>query len=200
MASLHDIAEDLARAADTGTLEVRRQVMLGATKELEEGARANLTARLRERSRALLTSLRRTVRLVDGDVVGEVSAGGNVAGLRVPYARIHEYGGTIVPVRGEYLAIPVGPALNSIGRARYESARQAPGLTFLTSRKGNLLLVKTKPGKEGGEPGIEVWYVLRRSVTLPARRYLRDAQAVVIESLPDRLAAAAAHVFRRAAA
>jgi hypothetical protein len=45
--------------------------------------------------------------------------GGMVAGQGLPYARIQEEGGTIVPVNGQYLTIPIGEALTASGVARF---------------------------------------------------------------------------------
>ena len=50
---------------------------------------------------------------------------------------------TIKPITSKYLAIPIGDALSASGAPRYSSPRAVPGLRPITSRKGNLLLVRT---------------------------------------------------------
>lgn len=190
--TLGELAERLAHLAQSGLRKVELRVIEGAIQDLEARAKVNIETRLEQRSRKLATSLRHELKETPDGVVGTVTAGGTWQGLKVPYARLQEYGGTVVPVNGKYLTIPVGPALNAIGQAKYESARQAPGLQFVQSLKGQPLLVKLKKGPKGSAPTVEVWYVLRTSVTLPARRYLRDAQASVLAELPERLAREAA--------
>lgn len=64
----------------------------------------------------------------------------------VPYARIHEFGGTIRPKRAKWLTIPVGPALTASGVAR-GPARSFEGLTLLIPKGLNRspMLGKWKP-------------------------------------------------------
>lgn len=189
--ALDELAERLRTLSTRRLARVREQVLSSASEELKGRARANIRARLVQRSQSLVTSVRHELRRVGGALESEVSVGGAYQGLRVPYARLQEYGGTVVPVRGKYLTIPVGPALNAVGLARYESARQAPKLTFIRAKSGPLLARITR-GKEGAPDKIEVWYVLRTSTTLQPKRFLRDAWSEVVEALPGRLSAAAA--------
>jgi len=123
---------------------------------------------------------------VDGDSRIILSAGD---GQRVRYAAIHEYGGTIRPKRGKYLAIPVGPALTSSGVARYASPRDVPGLTFAQSRKGQPMLVQAQKagrGKTGRAAGT-VMFLLRRQVTIRARPFMGPAMKKTAEALAERL-------------
>lgn len=196
VAELADTLRDLSKRRLAAAIQT---TLAMATADLEDRARTNIRERMRERSRALLTSVRREMTTLDGgEMAGTVSVGGKWQGLDVPYARLQEYGGTVVPVRAKYLAIPVGPALNSVGLAKYKSPRDAPQLQFVQSLKGNPLLVKLTKGAKGEPPSVEVWYVLRRSVKLPARRYLRDAWTSIVAELPDRLAASAAQAMAAA--
>ena len=190
--TLGELAERLAEVAHIGLRKLELRVIQGAVTDLAAKAKVNIETRLEQRSRKLATSLRHDLRETPDGVVGTVTAGGTFQGLKVPSARLQEYGGVVVPVNGKHLTIPVGPALNAIGLAKYDSARQAPGLQFVQSLKGQPLLVKLKKGPKGSAPSVEVWYVLRTSVTLPARRYLRDAPASVLAELPERLAREAA--------
>ena len=70
---------------------------------------------------------------------------------------------TIKPVTSKYLAIPIGEALNSNGVARYSGPRGVPGLSLITSRKGNKLLAKTSSA------GIEPFFLLLKQVEVEAR-------------------------------
>ena len=83
------------------------------------------------------------------------------------YARIHEYGGTVRPVSSRYLTVPTNPQAARI-RARHRSLRDAPGLRFATMF-GKKFLIK------GPKKRPQIMFVLVRSVTLPARPFLRPA-------------------------
>jgi phage gpG-like protein len=89
---------------------------------------------------------------IDGNQV-VISAGG----ANVPYARIQHEGGIIKPARAKFLAIPLTP------KAKLFKPRDYPGTTFI--RKGIIFL-----SVEGKEP--EALYALKKSVTLPPRRYM----------------------------
>jgi phage gpG-like protein len=78
----------------------------------------------------------------------------------VVYAAIHEFGGTIKPKAGKYLAIPVTAAARQAG-----SPRSMGGLHFQLVAGGAALV------DEGGD----IQYVLKTSVTIPARPYVRPA-------------------------
>ncbi len=75
----------------------------------------------------------------------------------IPYARIHELGGTIVPKGHPFLSIPVGD--------REGSPRQYADLHFQPTGRGGVLI------DEAGK----LQYALVRSVTIPARPYLGPA-------------------------
>lgn len=76
----------------------------------------------------------------------------------IPYARIHHEGGVIKPVRAQYLAIPL------TAKAALYNARDYPGETFVS--KG--MIFEKEEGKKKPTP----LYVLKRSVTMPARPYM----------------------------
>lgn len=79
-------------------------------------------------------------------------------GTDVEYGPIHEFGGTIKPKANKYLAIPVG--------TYKDSPRNHPKLKLRKTASGTLVLVS---------PNGQVQYVLKASVTIPARPYLRPA-------------------------
>lgn len=84
----------------------------------------------------------------------------------VPYARIHEYGGTILPKRAKNLAIPVGKALYKSGVSKHGKPSNIwAALRFVKNKKtGKKLLVEAGRGKK-----LNVLFVLVPSVTLPPR-------------------------------
>jgi len=106
---------------------------------------------------------------------------GRTRGADVHYAGILEEGGVITPKRGKFLAIPVGPAVTGAGvtKGGWESPRTAPvKLRFVPTSRGGVLVTVPKRG-----PG-KVAYVLRRSITIRARHYMRDAGAAITEAFP----------------
>ena len=116
---------------------------------------------------------------------GEARVEGRI-GSNHPAAKIQEEGGIVVPVRANLLAIPIGGALTRSAVAKVASPLQMPGLVLITSKLGNLLLVKRL-----SKGRIEPMFALKRSVTLTATRYLTKAAA----SLDDKAPAIAEAVF-----
>ena len=77
------------------------------------------------------------------------------------YARIHEFGGTIRPRKGKYLAIPLDAAKTGAGVSRMSSPRNVAGLNYGgRSKAGNIIL-----RDESGTP----MFVLVRQVEIPPR-------------------------------
>lgn len=150
----------------------------------EAEAKKNATTTLHVRSGRLRNSIRGLVVPAEkGTFELRLSAGSKAdrdpgGPADVVYARIHELGGRVVPVRKQWLAIPLPPARTPAGVARYATARDAPGLRFLKSKRGNLLLVA-----KDGTP----WYVLRKQVDIPARPYLYPALVDAGQRLAARL-------------
>lgn len=99
----------------------------------------------------------------------------------VKYAAIHEYGG-VVAAKGKYLTIPVNiQAKRAIERSG--SVRNIRGLTLLRSKRGNLVLVP-ELGKSGRRVSGPV-FVLKKSVTIPKRPYLRPAVEKNLPAIRD---------------
>ena len=70
----------------------------------------------------------------------------------VPYARIHEKGGTIRPKKSKYLAIPVGQQLTGAGVSKGGPRQSADPLMFILSKltkKKLLVAAKQVPRKRG---------------------------------------------------
>jgi phage gpG-like protein len=158
-----DLGAAITQAGITLALLGQRHAGLGVT---------DAPGGLRRQSSNLFRSINGTVKSVSGakSVDVRLSAGGGAGRGMVKYAAIHEYGGTITAKRSKYLAIPIHPSLKTAaGIAKVPGPRSVPGLFFITSKKGNHLLVKSV-GKN-----IEPWYLLRKSVSIPARPYMQPA-------------------------
>ena len=161
------------------------KVIARAALRSEGAAKRNATSTVHARSGRLRSSIMAVVTTGPTDFTLTLSAGAR-QGANVRYAKIHEMGGTVRPIKAKYLAIPVGPAKTAAGVARYASPRDAPvELRFVQSLKGQPLLVEQR-GKKGR---VIVWYVLRRSVTIPARPYLQPALIEGTNPVPSELEA-----------
>lgn len=118
---------------------------------------------------------RRTGRLAQS-FTGEV-AGATIGslvmryGTNVPYAKIHEYGGTVRPKKGRYLTIPLKANLTAAGVMK-RGIREFPVVRFIRLRGGDRLLALA-----GDDPdnllGLQPMFVLVRQVKIPARLGLR---------------------------
>lgn len=102
----------------------------------------------------------------------------------IPYARINELGGTIVPVKKQWLTIPIGPAVLPSGIARGRATMfdlefrlgRKPGTAYL----GKSLVEMSSTAPRGAIKGraftpsdykksFQIWFVLKKSVTIPPR-------------------------------
>lgn len=70
---------------------------------------------------------------------------------------------TIKPLTSKYLAIPIGEALTAGGVARYNSPRDVPGLSLITSLRGNLILVSQVGNM------LEPFFLLKKQVEVASR-------------------------------
>jgi len=100
--------------------------------------------------------------------------GSLIVGTNERYARVQEYGGVLKPRKSKALTIPLNFDAAEM-RARAYSLRTYKNLAFRPMFGQNIgLLVqvnKSGRGKKHGRP----MFLLRRSVRLPARPYLRPA-------------------------
>lgn len=85
-----------------------------------------------------------------------------------PGARLHQFGGVVVPVNAKSLAIPVSPEARRAGSPR-NFPRPLFRLGGKDSGRGGVLAERTGKGKAAK---VVVHYLLRKSVTIPARKYL----------------------------
>lgn len=81
----------------------------------------------------------------------------------VPYALIHELGGEITPTKKKWLTIPLDAAKTASGIMR-ASAMHWPDTFFMTSKKGNLLIMQDR-----GDADPLPLFLLVRSVRLKPR-------------------------------
>lgn len=86
----------------------------------------------------------------------------------VPYAKIHEYGGTVRPKNAQNLAIPVGDAKTRAGNSRHSGPMAIwTALRFIVNKKtGKKLLIDASTGRK---QKIKVLFVLVPQVVIPAR-------------------------------
>lgn len=133
-----------------------------------DAARVNILAQELVRTRTLSRSLSQEV-VEQSDTKAKIAVGTDLE-----YAAIHEFGGVITPKTARYLAIPVNGASGS--------PRDRDDLHAVRSGAGNLVLVN--------ENGVQ--FVLKDSVMIPARPYLRPAvdenKETVIEEITAVLA------------
>lgn len=136
---------------------------------VERRLKTNVTDRiLHRRTGHLAQSIQSSVYQENGVVTARIGSGA-LNKERMPYAEIHEDGGTITPKRVKYLTIPLAAALTASGAPRKASARDWAN-TFVGKSKGGALIIFQKVGKKSIIP----LYVLKRSVTIPARHYMSE--------------------------
>lgn len=126
--------------------------------KLNVSRRGNRDTNLRVDTGTLLNSIR--TRLEQNSTVSTVTVGS----WGVKYAAIHEFGGRIKPKEGKrYLTIPLEKEF------RKRRAKDVPGLFFFEAPSGEKFLARN----EGGQ--LRLAYLLRSSVYIPARPYLKPA-------------------------
>ena len=166
MMDIDEFGERIAKAG-SGELKKRLKTAL-VTVQMDAVRQAVLfaTARMRTRTGALRGSIRAGFVKVDADGVA-VSIRAGAGAKNIKYARIQELGGI---VRGKpYLRIPMEPALTGSGVDRYSGKlrTEAPGVfRVVKTKKGKLFLVHNETN--------EFWYVLKRSVKIKGKHYLKD--------------------------
>jgi len=80
-----------------------------------------------------------------------------------PYARIHEFGGVILPKRAKALTVPLSPLAEGKRAGDFDRKQ-----TFLLKRDGKAPVIMLK--QEQGEP--IALFVLLKSVRIPARPFM----------------------------
>lgn len=125
---------------------------------------------LSRRSGKLIASIPESVRVYGGSL-GDIEG---LIGSAEPYARIQETGGTIYPVKAQWLTVPLPAALNSDGTPKKATAREWDNTFIIKSKAGNLIIVQ----KNGAD--LIPLYVLKKSVTIPPRMKMRETVEVGI--------------------
>ena len=105
-------------------------------------------------------------------------------GTDLEYAAVHEFGGVITPKQSKYLAIPLS------SQDYKDSPRNHSDLRLRKTAGGTLLLVDAS--------GV-AHYVLKTSVTIPAKPYLRPAMDEHRQEAEDEVATQFKNLILRAA-
>lgn len=141
-------------------------------KEIEHWAETDLDAQTQEvlagkvlhrRTGHLASSTRWKVRPSKKSVLLDLKSG-------VPYANIHEYGGTIRPKRKKFLTVPLPAAQTPAGVTK--PLKGFKNTFIIRSRSGGLLIVQ-----DTGDGGIIPLFVLKKKVKIPARKWASKAVA-----------------------
>lgn len=97
-------------------------------------------------------------------------------GTNAWYARILHHGGVITPRRAKALVVPLNKdARRALVGAGSQGVRGIEGLTFIPRKGKAPLLVKDVVkgrGKNRGVVALEPWFILMKSVRVPARPYM----------------------------
>lgn len=124
-----------------------------------------LARRTGDLARSIQTSVKGSPPNISSLEMRAVSAG-------VPYAPIHEFGGTVRAKNAKFLTIPAKDNLTAAGVARHPSARAffasptvGEGKPFILRKGGKAWIVI---GKAGGKGLLFLW-TLKKEVKIPAR-------------------------------
>ena len=128
-------------------------------------------------------------------------------GTNLVYAGIQEYGGTIRAKKGKFLAIPVGVDGQRAARDCKGNIRSL-NLELIRTKNGKLMLVKylvkgqkaAKGSKSAKGYQYVILFVLKKSVYLPARPYMRPSYAAMKPKIDANIKAAIAEAIAGKAA
>lgn len=101
------------------------------------------------------------------DGIGVVVGSGVRQGNRIPYADIHETGGTIRPKNAKYLTIPAKANKTSAGQTRFTAKELFSAYAGKLYFSNGALILKKSARAKG-----KVMFWLKKQVKIPARRYL----------------------------
>lgn len=182
--------EDLRDRLDASAARLRGEIHVELVEtglDAQRQAMELLRTRLRVRTGSLWRSVTSAVTDLSDGVQLKVQAGAGGKGT-LPYARIQEEGGIVRPVKGKFLAIPVGKALTPKGVPKFASPRDVPDLRYVQSRKGQPMLVRETGSGKGKNAGkVDVLFLLRQRVDIRGKHYLRDGTAKAFTGVQDRL-------------
>lgn len=120
-------------------------------------------------------------------------------GIANAYAGLQERGGTIKPKSGRFLWIPIGDNVTKNGTAKLTPTQAIAMPHFISWSKGPVFFGKA-PGKQTKKQfaqnfGITPLFLLRTSVTVPARMGAAKLFQEMIPNLEDRVSSALQEAF-----
>ncbi len=166
----------LKRIADIQK-ELPKKIVANFAKAVKKNAITNISNKILHIRTGHLRRylLARGLEFADGDMTAvwgaKVESGEE--GTESKIAKIQEVGGTITPKNTQFLRVPLPPALtaNGVDRMLGMKLREQRDLGFFVPRgeRTNPILFR-RIGKN-----IEPWYVLKRSVTIKPKYWLKEA-------------------------
>lgn len=98
----------------------------------------------------------------------------------LPYASIHEFGGTIRPVTKQWLTVPLKDAMTPAGVTRRSATEWPDSFIEKSRRSGSVILFQRK-----GDDDVIPLFVLVKKVEIPPRRWLSGAIDKTSETLGE---------------
>lgn len=177
---LDEFARRIREAAGGKLPDAIRAELAVVAQEAEGRAATNATTRPRVRSNTLRNNIAGIVRPMGADGLDLVLTNdGRLGGGAPPYASLQHDGGTIVPKRAKWLAIPAEANKTKAGDSR-GGPRTLGDLSFQPTKRADLaMLVRRARGKGSSKMRPEVMFWLRKRVSIPATRYLAKAWEAV---------------------
>ncbi len=166
-----EVAKDLAQRLAAMKKQLKQQMFRALTvleAQIVQNVRSN--SGLHVRTGNLMNSIATSKKV---EVTADGSITGTIGSVGIIYAAIHEFGGTIVPKNKQFLAIPTeenrrpdGSPIVTTGQLQIY---QKMGLAFID--KGVIFQRESKDAPP------QAMFILKRSVDIPARSYIRPALA-----------------------
>ena len=186
-------------ASRIGQIMFRAFQQAGST--VEGRVRDNVSGSiLKIRSSRLSGSIGSRVEINGDQITATIGSGARDNSKPVPYASIHETGGTILPKKGMFLTIPTDNARTEGGdtKAGYTAANLRDG--NIPGFSGSVIIGRTIFGiMQGVKNKLLPLFTLVRSVDIPARRYLSVALEAEEKKIPDMILQTVARELNRAA-
>lgn len=168
---------------------------------IERALKGNISgAYLDVRSGRLRSSIGSQISFEDGGLKAVIGSGAR-QGDRVKYANIHETGGTIVPRVRQWLTVPLEAAKTPSGVGRFTAQDVRRKRTQYTGSfiQDHVIFGYMKRGQYKTSRGLKLdivpLFVLKKSVTIPASRYLSrtseetfaDANKMILDTVKEEL-------------
>jgi len=179
---------DSLRNAEAGVDRATKRALVQVTLQAEATAKVNAKAQFTGRhgrtlTGALLNSIYSGFEFDGADLKSFV-------GVRnIPYGRIHEFGGDILPTKAKHLWMKshyVGPRFKRMTPREFmnERMRAPQAFKFFESKKGTLAAWHVEPSKKGGRGAVTALFFLLDRVTIPARPYITPAVKQAWDNFP----------------